>query len=260
MLTIEPIRAFSDNYIWLLTDTANNHCFVVDPGDAEPVLEVLAERQLTLAGILVTHHHFDHVGGLPLLREHTSAVVYGPHNPAIEGVDHRLAEGDTLTVLGLEFSVLAVPGHTMDHIAYYCAGDSEQPPLLFCGDTLFAGGCGRMFEGTAPVLHGSLAKLAALPGSTRVYCAHEYTQANLRFARAVEPDNEALAERAREVAALRATDDPTVPSELAQERATNPFLRCAEPAVAATLHSQGKWQGEKPEEVFAALRTWKDSF
>ncbi|HEY7776739.1 MAG TPA: hydroxyacylglutathione hydrolase [Kineobactrum sp.] len=260
MLSIEPIRAFSDNYIWLLTNAANGQCFVVDPGDAEPVLEVLAQRKLTLAGILVTHHHFDHVGGVPLLRERTAATVYGPHNPAIEGIDHRLAEGDTLSVLGFEFSVLEVPGHTLDHIAYFCAGGDDQPPVLFCGDTLFAGGCGRMFEGTAPVLYRSLAKLAALPGNTRVYCAHEYTQANLRFAAAVEPGNHALADRVHEVSLLRAADKPTVPSRLTQERATNPFLRCAEPAVVATLQRLGKWRGETPEEVFAALRTWKDSF
>ncbi|MDO8862355.1 hydroxyacylglutathione hydrolase [Haliea sp. E1-2-M8] len=260
MLVIEPLAAFSDNYIWLLRDSGSRRCFVVDPGDAAPVLAILERDQLELAGVLITHHHFDHVGGLEELIAHSDPVVYGPRNPAITGISRPLQAGASIEVLGLEFSVIAVPGHTLDHIAYYHAGSSGQPPLLFCGDTLFAGGCGRMFEGTAPVMYASLASLAALPGATRVYCAHEYTQANLRFARAVEPDNSDLARRAAEVAAARERGEPTVPSELAVELTTNPFLRCEEPALVAALRRQGKWQGEKPEEVFAALRTWKDSF
>ena len=186
--------------------------------------------------------------------------MYGPENPAIAGITHPVSAGDTLDLLGRTFQVMAVPGHTLDHIAYVSAAVDASPPLLFCGDTLFAGGCGRMFEGTAPVMHASLSALAALPADTRVYCAHEYTQANLRFATAAEPDNATLAERSRVVARQRAQNEPTVPSSIAVERATNPFLRCAEPALIASLKRQGKWQGDAPESVFAALRSWKDEF
>ncbi len=260
MLAIEPVAAFSDNYIWLLRESGGSRCFVVDPGDAAPVLAVLERDALELAGVLITHHHFDHVGGLPGLIAHSAPVVYGPDNPAIAGVTHPLRAGACVDVLGHQFTVMAVPGHTLDHIAFYCPENGGEPPLLFCGDTLFAGGCGRMFEGTAPVMHASLASLAALPDDTRVYCAHEYTQANLRFAQAVEPDNRELARRAAATANTRERGEPTVPSVLALERATNPFLRCEEPALLAALRRQGKWQGEKPAEVFAALRSWKDEF
>jgi len=181
MLAIEPIPAFNDNYIWLLRRSDSPEAVVVDPGDAVPVLEALARRDLRLTGILVTHHHPDHVGGLARLVAETAPTVYGPHNPAISGIDRRLGAGDRIELLGRSFEVMEVPGHTLDHIAYFSAGE---PPLLFCGDTLFAGGCGRLFEGTAPMMHRSLQSLAALPPETRVYCAHEYTLANLAFARA----------------------------------------------------------------------------
>lgn len=260
MLAIEPVAAFTDNYIWLLRDSGSRRCFVVDPGAAAPVLAILERDQLELVGVLITHHHFDHVGGLQELIAHSDPVVYGPHNPAIAGISQPLHAGARVDVLGLEFSVMAVPGHTLDHIAFFCPGGESQAPLLFCGDTLFAGGCGRMFEGTAPVMYASLASLAALPDTTRVYCAHEYTQANLRFARAAEPENSRLAQRVAQVAAARERGEATVPSTLALELATNPFLRCEEPALVAALRRQGKWQGEHPAEVFAALRSWKDQF
>ena len=255
MLAIEPIPAFNDNYIWLLQD--GEQCAVVDPGDAAPVLSLLRARNLQLTTILITHHHFDHVGGLPELIAYAQPVVYGPDNPAITGITHAVGEGDSVSVFGRDFTVIAVPGHTLDHIAFFSLGED---PLLFCGDTLFAGGCGRMFEGTAPVMHASLSALAALPAETRVFCAHEYTQANLRFAQAAEPDNSTLAQRVKAVARLRAQDEPSVPSSIAVERATNPFLRCAEPALIASLQREGKWQGDAPASVFAALRSWKDSF
>lgn len=257
MLTIEPISAFSDNYIWLLSDSDKGEAFVVDPGDAAPVFATLEARKLNLTGILITHHHFDHTGGLEALSSAFNPVVFGPRNPAIAGIKERLEAGDQIQVLGQSFEVLEVPGHTLDHIAFFHSGAK---PLLFCGDTLFAGGCGRVFEGTAPMMHRSLQLLAALPADTRVYCAHEYTLANLAFARAVEPDNEALTRRVADAEASRARDEPTVPSRLALELATNPFLRCTEPALQASLQAQGKLVGESADEIFAAVRGWKDNF
>jgi hydroxyacylglutathione hydrolase len=257
MLTIDPIPAFSDNYIWLIYDDATGEAFVVDPGDANPVEAKLQDMQLSLTGILITHHHLDHTGGLEQLRSNHTPIVYGPANPAVEGIDHRLASGDVIQVLGESFSVKEVPGHTLDHIAYFHDGDI---PLLFCGDTLFAGGCGRVFEGTPPMMHASLESLAALPGNTRVYCAHEYTLANLAFARAVEPDNIDLKQRLADAEATRARNEPTVPSTLALEMKTNPFLRCTEPALLDSLRAQGRLEGESGAAVFATVRDWKDNF
>ncbi len=258
MLRIEHIAAFSDNYIWLLYDDTTQLAWVVDPGDASPVLERLAEKSLSLEGVLITHHHFDHVGGLETLCNQFECLVYGPQNPQIADITRRLSAGDTVTVLDTEFTVMEVPGHTLDHIAYFHSGEQ---PLLFCGDTLFAGGCGRVFEGTFPMMLNSLDSLAALPATTRVYCAHEYTLANLAFASAVEPDNAALKERVSNAETTRANDEATVPSTLALELATNPFLRCREPDLLTALKSQDKWhQGETAEQVFATVRGWKDNF
>jgi hydroxyacylglutathione hydrolase len=257
MLNISPISAFSDNYIWLLYDEDSREAFVVDPGDAAPVEATLKEMQLSLTGILITHHHFDHTGGLAQLRAAYSPMVYGPVNAAIEGIDRQLVAGEAITVLGKQFTVLEGPGHTLDHIAYYHAGET---PLLFCGDTLFAGGCGRVFEGTPPMMHQSLQALASLPEATRVYCAHEYTLANLAFARAVEPENTTLAWRIAEAEASRARHEPTVPSTLSLELQTNPFLRCAEPALLDALRKQDRLQGGSAPEVFATVRAWKDDF
>lgn len=260
MLTIDPIPAFDDNYIWCLRrDTS---AWVVDPGDAAPVLAFLTAHGLRLAGILITHHHGDHTGGLQHLRDAwPEATVVGPINPGIAGIDQRLAEDDAVTVLGCRFTVIAVPGHTLDHIAYFCADadvEGGPRPLLFCGDTLFAAGCGRLFEGSAGQMFDSLGKLAALPAATAVYCAHEYTLSNLRFASAVEPANPDVAQRLQETAALRARGEASVPSTLALEQATNPFLRCREPAVqtAAREHAEAA----DPVAVFAVLRAWKDRF
>lgn len=257
MLTIEPIEAFSDNYIWLLYDEASRDAFVVDPGDADPVEKRLAERQLTLQGVLITHHHFDHVGGLAALSANRQLTIYGPQNKGIEAITDRLSDGDSIEVLGHAFQVIEVPGHTLDHIAFFHSGDK---PILFCGDTLFAGGCGRMFEGTAPVMLRSLDLLADLPSTTAVYCAHEYTLANLAFAQAVEPDNSALAERVQNAQALREQGQPTVPSSIGLEQQTNPFLRCREESVKATLAQQDMLEGHEPSQVFAAVRGWKDNF
>ncbi|MET0378694.1 MAG: hydroxyacylglutathione hydrolase [Spongiibacteraceae bacterium] len=266
MLKIEAIPAFRDNYIWLFYDETERAAWVVDPGEAQPVLAALAAKNLPLAGILVTHHHPDHVGGVAQLREHFSVPVYGPANTPAKGIEHLVREGDRVTAAGCEFSVIAVPGHTLDHIAYFCAAPtsaqtlSAQAPILFCGDTLFAGGCGRVFEGTFPMMYDSLQKLALLPASTWVYCAHEYTLSNLRFAAAVEPDNKALQQRTATDQQKRDRQQATVPSTLAVELATNPFLRCEEHTVRRRAESFAGQSTNSDAETFAILRGWKDEF
>lgn len=252
VFTIEPISAFSDNYIWLLHNGTD--AVVVDPGDAGPVLAALSERKLALKGILITHHHFDHVGGLEALTAATQCEVWGPENPKIIPVTHRVSEGDTLHILGQAFQVMEVPGHTLDHIAYQGEG------ILFCGDTLFAGGCGRVFEGTHPMMRNSLAKIRRLDPQTKIYCAHEYTLANLQFAVAADPKNTVLEERVTHCESLREQNIPTVPSILADEIATNPFLRWDAPSVMATLVAESKLIGSNSDDVFAGLRRWKDMF
>ena len=253
-MNIVPVAAFNDNYIWALCD--DRHAVVVDPGDAAPVQAFLAHSGRSLAAILVTHHHPDHVGGIEELTRGQRLPVYGPSGEPIAALTHAVAEGDTVTLpeLDIAFTVLDIPGHTRAHIAYY------RPGTLFCGDTLFACGCGRVFEGTMEQMYASLQKLAALPGDTRVYCAHEYTLANIRFALAVEPHNAALQARAERERARRESGEPTLPSTLAAELDTNPFLRCSQAAViAAASARQGRPLGD-PLGVFAAIREWKNRF
>jgi hydroxyacylglutathione hydrolase len=249
------VPAFSDNYLWLVHDDV--HAVVVDPGDAAPILAALEKHHLGLAAILLTHHHADHVGGVPALLERFDVPVFGPASEAIPAITRRLAEGDQVTIpeLGLEFAVLDVPGHTAGHIAYYAA----RQDWLFCGDTLFAGGCGRLFEGTPAQMADSLGKLAALPDRTQVYCAHEYTLSNLRFAQAVDETNIALKQRVLVETDKRARDEPTVPSTIGVEKATNPFLRYREPVIIDKLASEGKVSSREPIAAFAALREWKKS-
>lgn len=254
-LTITPLPAFDDNYLWLLV--RGRTAAVVDPGDAAPVRRALERQKLRLSAILVTHHHGDHVGGVDELKAETGAAVYGPAAEAIDGVDHALRGGDGIEVLGARFRVIDVPGHTAGHIAYF-AGE-EAPPLLFCGDTLFACGCGRLFEGTPAQMVASLDALAALPPATRVYCAHEYTLANIRFARSVEPSNAALAERALRDQASRDRGEPTLPSTIGLELATNPFLRCDAQEVRAAVAGPRADSAERTA-VFALLREKKNSF
>ncbi len=253
MFEIMRIPAFKDNYIWLLRKGAS--AVVVDPGDAAPVLEVLDREKLSLDSILITHHHKDHQGGVAQLLENSSARVFGPALESITGRTQALRGGEriSLSSLGAMLQVIAVPGHTLGHLAYYGHG------CLFCGDTLFAGGCGRVFEGSYLQMHDSLMHLAGLPDETLIYCAHEYTQANLRFASAVEPGNPALSSRNNEVAALRAKGLPTVPSTLGIEKATNPFLRCHVPEIRWAAQARGT-QGGDEAAVFAAIREWKNDF
>jgi hydroxyacylglutathione hydrolase len=258
MAAIQPIPAFSDNYIWLLPDTPGVH--VVDPGDAAPVLKALEKQALTLTSILITHHHFDHIGGLEQLKAQTGCTVYGPDNPAIEGIDHILADGDEISIGSYHFRIIAVPGHTLDHIAYYQPPRGGEAPLLFCGDTLFAAGCGRIFEGNPAMMHASLQRLAALPGDCAVFCAHEYTLANLRFARAADPDNSALREREAAAEKTRQQGQPTVPSTIALELDTNPFLRAGKPGPQAALREDKAAATDDEVATFAALRSWKDNF
>lgn len=253
-MNLTPIPAFNDNYIWMLDD--GRSAWVVDPGDATPVETALKARNLRLQGVLITHHHFDHVGGLEALIAAYDPAIVGPVNPAIPAIQQQVGANDSVSVLGATFTVYEVPGHTLDHIAFY----SAEEQLLFCGDTLFAGGCGRIFEGDPEMMYASLSTLAALPGDTKVCCAHEYTLANLDFARAAEPQNLVLMQREADCKSLRQRDLPTVPSDIATELATNPFLRADSEGIHAVLRSNGKLTQTGPVSVFAALRGWKDVF
>ena len=272
-LVIVPVPAFKDNYIWLMV--RGRSAAIVDPGDAAPIEAALSKLDLSLDAILLTHHHPDNMGGVAALvarRESATLPVYGPRSEAIAGVTHPLDDGDriALPTVGLDLTVLAIPGHTRGHIAYFCdrrdaahavaASSIDTPALLFCGDTLFACGCGRLFEGTPSQMHASLTRLAALPVATHVYCGHEYTLANIRFARAVEPDNAALAEREASAIATRARSQPTLPSTIALERETNPFLRCDVSAVRLAAQKMTSAAAATDIATFAALRKWKDAF
>lgn len=255
------VPAFKDNYIWLFelgrkgADASPAAVAIVDPGVAEPVIQAVQEHSLAPEAILVTHHHPDHVGGVARLAQHYQIPVYGPAGEPIPAVSHRLHENDRVTLGDGDtvFTVLDVPGHTAGHIAYFGQG------ALFCGDTLFAGGCGRLFEGTAAQMHRSLAKLAALPDATLVYCGHEYTLNNLTFAVQVEPQNADLNKRLDEVKGRRAQGLPTVPAPLGVEKRTNPFLRCSTPNVIAAAEQFSGKSLNPGEETFAVVRHWKDT-
>jgi len=253
MIQIIPIPAFEDNYLWLLVHGA--YAAVVDPGDAQPILHYLAQHHLTLSAILCTHHHGDHVGGIRQLLSHHPVPVYGPAHESIPGRTHAVAECDhvRLPELDLELAVIDVPGHTAGHVAYYGAES------LFCGDALFACGCGRLFEGTPQVMHQSLSKLARLPDATLVYCAHEYTLDNIRFAKVVEPDNADLLQREIDDRKRRSQHQPTVPSRLDLEKRTNPFLRSEMPSVIQAAQAYAARSLPEPWQVFAVVRAWKDA-
>jgi hydroxyacylglutathione hydrolase len=254
MLTVSPISAFKDNYIWLVMDE-QDHAILVDPGAAIPALQVLQDKKIDLQAIWITHHHLDHCGGVREIREHFPVPVYGPRfDGAIEGLSRPVQEGDKINALNESFQILDIPGHTSGHIAFVGAG------RVFCGDALFTAGCGRLFEGTAAQLYDSLQKLAALPEDTLIYCGHEYTLNNLRFAQTIEPDNKAIQKRIAKVTYLRQQNLPTVPATLAIEKQTNPFLRCDSPNVQKAIQKYLKIELEDPIEIFATLRLWKDSF
>ncbi|QEP43420.1 hydroxyacylglutathione hydrolase [Ectothiorhodospiraceae bacterium BW-2] len=255
MVSVTAVNAFDDNYIWVLSVKEEGAVALVDPGDATPVIELLQRRHWQPCAILITHHHYDHTGGIDDLVSRYSVPVYGPAKEQICNLTHSMREGDVATVpkMGLSLSVIDTPGHTRGHICYHTDG------ALFCGDTLFTGGCGRIFEGSAPQLYHSLEKLRALPDTTRVYCAHEYTADNLRFAIVAEPDNESLQQRIDTVAKQRQRGEATVPATLAEERATNPFLRCHLPQLKAAAESFCGHELPTPAEVFATVRRWKDS-
>ena len=255
-MNLTALPAFTDNYIWMMHNGAQ--ALVVDPGEAAPVQAALDARGLQLAGILVTHHHGDHVGGVDALRSRLHGPVYGPASERIPEPFEPLVAGDRLQLLGLDFEVFDVPGHTAGHIAYLHR-PAGQAPILFCGDTLFSAGCGRLFEGTPEQMHASLAQLAALPGDTRVCCTHEYTLSNLRFASAVEPGNAAIAAYTAWCEAERAAGRATLPSTIARELTINPFLRCDQTGVVASARAHGA-ANETPVAVFAALRQWKNQF
>lgn len=256
MLEIIPLPALKDNYIWLLKNKASRHIAIVDPGEAEPLLNLIESDGLIPIAIMITHHHWDHVGGISDITDKYDIPVYTPQTESVEGSTQPVAEGDIISLpeLDLKLNILDVPGHTLDAIAYYANG------MVFSGDTLFTAGCGRMFEGTPPQMHASLSKFKTLPDDTLLYCGHEYTVSNLQFAATVEPENKAIQQRLIHARQLRDKGQATVPAILAIEKQTNPFLRCEEPSVidAASQHSDNRI--EKAHEVFAAIRSWKDSF
>ena len=258
-LVIHTVPAFQDNYLWLFHQSGQRDAFAVDPGDAQPILQCLKKHDLTLAGILITHHHPDHTGGIKALLAHCDVPVYGPDSANIPQVTQPLYEGDHITLADTQFTVLEIPGHTLDHIAY-SASPEDQNPVVFCGDTLFTAGCGRIFEGTAAQMYRSLQKLAALPANTAIYCAHEYTLSNLAFAAAVEPDNSALQKKIVDATKKREQGLPTVPSTLSIELETNPFLRCHLPSLALAASQHEASALSEPAEVMAAIRRWKDNF
>jgi len=257
MFNITAIPAFKDNYIWAIHN--DTHAVVVDPGEASPVMRFLAEHGLTLNGILCTHRHHDHIGGIAELRAVYNVPVYGRRHEKNPHITNDVREGESIKLdeFGLVFNIMDIPGHLDDHVAFV-ASDAN-PPILFCGDVLFGAGCGRNFEGNVAQLHHSLQRLSQLPDNTLAYCAHEYTAANLRFAVICEPGNPAVHQRMEDTQRLRDAGLPTVPFTLALEKATNPFVRCSEAEIIHTLQQQGLSETSESA-VFSALRAWRNNF
>jgi len=252
VINIKPLKAFSDNYIWLLE--TNEEVSVVDPGDAKPVLDYIDTHKKKLKDIFVTHHHFDHTAGVPELKNLISGSIFGPHN-SYELIDKKLSQGDIVSTLGIEFEIIEVPGHTLDHIAFH----NQENNILFCGDTLFAGGCGRVFEGTFDQMFNSLNKLKRLPESTKIYCGHEYTKSNLVFSVKVEPDNVDLVKRNSAIDKLISMNGTSLPSSIEIEKKTNPFLRCDLLSDNIQLMEKFGLTDPSEKEIFKYIREWKDS-
>lgn len=257
MFNVMPIPAFNDNYIWALTVPGSDEVAVVDPGDANVVKQFLKENNLRLTTILITHHHHDHTGGVSQLCDEHSVIVYGPANSPFEGVTHKLADGDQINLMGLTLNIREVPGHTLDHISYYLAGEE---PQLFCGDTLFLAGCGRLFEGNAEQMHRAMEYFRQLPDSTQIYCTHEYSLANLAFAAAVEPANKHIKEAIEHCTQLRESGQPTLPTNIATEKQINPFLRYSEAPVRQSAEQFAGSQLTSEVAIFATIREWKNQF
>lgn len=253
--TIFPIAAFNDNYIWAWVDEVKKSAIIVDPGDAVPVLTFLDQKYLTLKAILVTHRHYDHIGGISkLLSVFPEALVFSHKDEQIEQTTQFVLNNDVIHIDQYEFRVIAIPGHTLGHVAYY------SKPALFCGDTLFTNGCGRIFEGTVEQMFLSLKALMMLPDDTQIYCGHEYTLANIKFSLLVDPHNIALQKRLIDVKKMRSENKPTVPSSLKLEKETNPFLRCTDPSIVNNVSHYAKKQLNSEVDIFSELRQWKNVF
>ena len=255
MLEIFAIPAFTDNYIWALRK--EKQLVVVDPGDPNAVQDILLKETLDLIAILITHWHPDHTGGLLELSKEKAIPVYGPKGGHIEGITNELGENDQITILGNTFKVFETPGHTLDHISYF---SDQENPILFCGDTLFSGGCGRLFEGTPTQMYNSLSKFSSLPEETKVFCTHEYTLSNLNFAVEVEPTNKELLKYYEEVSNKRNNDEITLPSNMKLEKNINPFLRSSESSIKKSAEKYSSKSNLDNIETLSVIRSWKDNF
>ena len=253
MLSVEPIKAYTDNYIWLVS--TNEGSIVVDPGESKEILNLIDSNKIDLKGVLITHHHYDHTNGLLDLTNKMNLEVYGPKK--IEGINNIVKESDKFSLIGIDFEVIEIPGHTLDHLAFYSSNNRD--PILFCGDTLFAGGCGRVFEGTFEQMFESLKKISNYPKETKIFCGHEYTLSNLKFALEVDEDNKQLADEYINVKKLISSDIPSLPTNLNKELKVNPFLRCNEINIKNKVIDKFDIIDDELE-IFTALRKWKDNF
>ena len=254
MLSIEPIKAFTDNYIWLVS--TNEGSIVIDPGESKSIQKLIDNKTIDLKGILITHHHYDHTNGLSELVKKNELEVYGPVNN-IDGINHRLNDKDKISIIGIDFDVISIPGHTLDHIGFYSANANN--PILFCGDTLFAGGCGRIFEGTYEQMFHALKKITKLPTNTNIYCGHEYTLSNLKLALEADDTNKELIEEFKKVENKINSNIPSLPTTLDKELKVNPFLRCDNINIQNKIIEKFNVSNNELE-VFTALRKWKDNF
>ena len=254
MLSVKPIKAYQDNYIWLVS--TNEGSIVVDPGESKKILNLIDNNEIDLEGVLITHHHFDHTNGLSDLLNERGLEVYGPKNN-VNGINNIVKNNDKFTVIGIDFEVIEIPGHTLDHIAFYSFNSGE--PILFCGDTLFSGGCGRVFEGTFDQMFNALKKISKYPKETKIFCGHEYTLSNLKFALAVDENNEDLIKEYDNIKNIVDSGNPSLPTILEKELKINPFLRCDNHHIKNKIVSKFDTSDDELE-VFCALRQWKDNF